>query len=235
MFNNLIDYIYNELKMDIDCIIPFAAISVVGKDVLNIDSKSEYSMRLMLTNVLRLIGKVASMKKKRGICTHPAQVCLPLSPNHGSFGNDGLYGESKIALETLLNKWKSEDWNDYLTIVGIVIGWTRGTGLMSGNNILAEDVEKAGVRTFSVSEMAFNILGLLHPTIVSINQTQSIYADFSGGLNDNLEKFLQSSRERINKEVALTSLIFEDSKMESNCYLNNEKVLKVHPKAKNGI
>ena len=29
-------------------------------------------------------------------------MLLPLSPNHGSFGHDGLYAESKLGLESLL-------------------------------------------------------------------------------------------------------------------------------------
>jgi 3-oxoacyl-ACP reductase-like protein len=40
--------------------------------------------------------------------TRPAHVILPLSPNHGIFGYDGLYAESKLGLEALVNKWKSE-------------------------------------------------------------------------------------------------------------------------------
>lgn len=65
------------------------------------------------------------------------------------FGGDGLYAESKIALEVLFNKWFSESWAEYLTLAGAVIGWTRGTGLMAQNNVLAEGVEKLGCRTFS--------------------------------------------------------------------------------------
>ncbi|KAG0241381.1 3-oxoacyl-[acyl-carrier-protein] synthase [Mortierella sp. GBA43] len=183
----LVNYIYDKdpkkgLGWDLDYIIPFAAISVQGKEIDNIDSQSELAHRIMLTNVLRLLGNVKTKKMEHGYDTRPAQVILPLSPNHGTFGADGLYGESKVALETLFNRWTSESWSAYLTITGAVIGWTRGTGLMSGNNIVAEGLEKYGVRTFSTQEMAFNILGLMHPSITSLCQIEPVWADLNGGL-----------------------------------------------------
>jgi len=36
------------------------------------------------------------------------------------------------------------------------------------DNIVAEDIEKLGVRTFSTQEMAFNILGLMHISIAQV-------------------------------------------------------------------
>ncbi len=60
----------------------------------------------------------------------PATVLLPCSPNNGVFGNDGLYAESKLGVQTLVNKWKSEKWENYLSIVAAVIGWTR-SGLIT--------------------------------------------------------------------------------------------------------
>ncbi|ANB11937.1 trifunctional fatty acid synthase subunit FAS2 [Sugiyamaella lignohabitans] len=183
----LVDYIYNDTKKgglgwDLDFVIPFAAIPENGIELDGIDSKSELAHRLMLTNLLRLLGSIKSHKAANGFETRPAQVILPMSPNHGTFGADGLYSESKLSLETLFNRWYSESWSSYLTICGAVIGWTRGTGLMSQNNIIAEGVESLGVRTFSQKEMAFNILGLMTPTIVNICQQQPVWADLNGGL-----------------------------------------------------
>lgn len=91
----------------------------------------------MMTNVIRLLGAVKNKKADLGISTRPAQVLLPLSPNHGIFGSDGLYAESKMGLESLFQKWHSEGWSNYLGITGAVIGWTRGTGLMDQNNLIA--------------------------------------------------------------------------------------------------
>ncbi|KAF9580624.1 3-oxoacyl-[acyl-carrier-protein] synthase, partial [Lunasporangiospora selenospora] len=197
----LVNYIYDKdpkkgLGWDLDYIIPFAAISVQGKEVDNIDSQSELAHRIMLTNVLRLLGNVKTKKMENGYDTRPAQVILPLSPNHGTFGGDGLYGESKVALETLFNRWVSESWSAYLTITGAVIGWTRGTGLMSNNNMVAEGIEKYGVRTFSTQEMAFNILGLMHPSITNLCQVEPVWADLNGGLQylPNLNEITASLR-----------------------------------------
>ncbi|KAL4780488.1 hypothetical protein BJX76DRAFT_337894 [Aspergillus varians] len=181
----LVDYIYDKKKglgWDLDFIIPFAAIPENGREIDSIDSKSELAHRIMLTNLLRLLGGVKTQKQNNGFETRPAQVILPLSPNHGTFGNDGLYSESKLALETLFNRWYSENWSNYLTICGAVIGWTRGTGLMGGNNMVAEGVEKLGVRTFSQQEMAFNLLGLMAPAIVNLCQLDPVFADLNGGL-----------------------------------------------------
>lgn len=181
----LIEYIYDPKKglgWDLDYVVPFAAIPENGREIDSIDSKSELAHRIMLTNLLRLLGCIKTQKAERGFETRPAQVVLPLSPNHGTFGNDGLYSESKLALETLFNRWHSENWGHFLTICGAVIGWTRGTGLMSGNNIVAEGVEAYGVRTFSQQEMAFNLLGLMSPTIVDLCQSEPVFADLNGGL-----------------------------------------------------
>ncbi|GLI74712.1 beta subunit of fatty acid synthetase [Penicillium ochrochloron] len=181
----LVDYIYdtkNGLGWDLDFVVPFAAIPENGREIDAIDSKSELAHRIMLTNLLRMLGSIKTQKQAHGFETRPAQVILPLSPNHGTFGNDGLYSESKLGLETLFNRWYSESWANYLTICGAVIGWTRGTGLMSGNNMVADGVEKLGVRTFSQQEMAFNLLGLMSPAVVNLCQLDPVWADLNGGL-----------------------------------------------------
>lgn len=226
----LVEYIYDTktgLGWDLDYIVPFAAISENGRQIDNIDSKSELAHRIMLTNLLRLLGAVKLQKQARGFETRPAQVVLPLSPNHGTFGNDGLYSESKLALETLFNRWYSESWANYLTICGAVIGWTRGTGLMSGNNIVAEGVEAFGVRTFSQQEMAFNLLGLMAPTIVDLCQSEPVFADLNGGLqfipnlNDTMTKLrkeiMETSeiRQAVTKEVAIENKIVNGASSEA--------------------
>ncbi|KAJ3130628.1 3-oxoacyl-[acyl-carrier-protein] synthase, partial [Physocladia obscura] len=206
----LVEYIYerdpkNGLNWDLDFLIPFAAISVQGREIDGIDSRSELAHRIMLTNLVRLMGEIKLQKQQLGYDTRPAAVILPLSPNHGTFGGDGLYGESKIGLETLLNRFQAEGWSSYLTIIGAVIGWTRGTGLMSSNDIVAEGIESLGARTFSNHEMAFNIIGLLHQDIVKLSYTEPVWADLNGGLSNvkDLDKFSFSLR----KELMETSEI----------------------------
>lgn len=202
----LVNYIYDTstgLGWDLDFIVPFAAIPENGRQIDSLDSKSELAHRIMLTNLLRLLGCVKTQKETRGFETRPAQVVLPLSPNHGTFGSDGLYSESKLALETLFNRWHSEDWGNFLTICGAVIGWTRGTGLMAGNNIVAEGVEAYGVRTFSQQEMAFNLLGLMAPSIVDLCQSEPVFADLNGGLQ--FIPNLNATMMRLRKEIMETS------------------------------
>jgi fatty acid synthase subunit alpha, fungi type len=118
----LVDYIYATLGMDLDYILPFAAIPENGREIDSLDDKSELAHRIMLVNLLRILGAVKAKKANRHFVTRPTQVILPLSPNHGLFGNDGLYSESKISLETLFNRWSSESWGEYLCLAGAVIG-----------------------------------------------------------------------------------------------------------------
>nr|UWK20280.1 fatty acid synthase alpha subunit [Trichoderma cf. fertile] len=217
----LVDYIYdskNGLGWDLDFIVPFAAIPENGRQIDSIDSKSELAHRIMLTNLIRMLGCVKSQKAERGFETRPAQVVLPLSPNHGTFGNDGLYSESKLALETLFNRWHSESWGHYLTICGAVIGWTRGTGLMSGNNVVAEGVEAFGVRTFSQQEMAFNLLGLMSATIVDLCQSEPVFADLNGGLQfiPNLNESMTKLRKDIMETSEIRRAVTKESAIENS-------------------
>ncbi|AEO70741.1 uncharacterized protein THITE_2122453 [Thermothielavioides terrestris NRRL 8126] len=225
--NALIDYVYDPktgLGWDLDYIVPFAAISEQGRQIDGIDSKSELAHRIMLTNLIRLLGNVKSQKAARGYETRPAQVILPLSPNHGTFGSDGLYSESKLGLETLFNRWHSEAWGDYLTICGAIIGWTRGTGLMSGNNIVAEAVEGFGVRTFSQQEMAFNLLGLMSPDIVELCQEKPVFADLNGGLQfiPNLNAIMTAERKSITETSEIRRAVTKETAAE-NKIVNGER------------
>jgi fatty acid synthase subunit alpha, fungi type len=118
----LVDYIYATLGMDLDYILPFAAVPENGREIDGLDDKSELAHRIMLVNLFRILGAVKNKKAIRHFVTRPTQVILPLSPNHGLFGNDGLYSESKISLETLFQRWSSESWGEYLCMAGAVIG-----------------------------------------------------------------------------------------------------------------
>ncbi|KAJ2337702.1 fatty acid synthase alpha subunit Lsd1 [Coemansia sp. RSA 2681] len=218
----LVDFIYSDsgaakgLGWDLDIVIPFAAVSDIGSFATNLGSHSEFAQRVLLTNVLRLLGSIKDAKERLGYNTRPSLVVLPLSPNHGNFGGDGLYGECKIGLETAFNRWKSESWQDYLSIAGAVIGWTRGTGLMSGNNIVAQEIERLGVRTFSTREMAFNILGLAHPRICRIAHSQPIWADLNGGMAciDDLGDVAGKVREDIQRRSSILEVISREAVLE---------------------
>ncbi|KAJ1674527.1 fatty acid synthase alpha subunit Lsd1, partial [Spiromyces aspiralis] len=76
--NALINYIYdtdprNGLGWDLDFVIPFAAIPERGREISDLDSLSELSHRVMLTNLLRMLGEIKTQKQKRGYDTRPAQ------------------------------------------------------------------------------------------------------------------------------------------------------------------
>ncbi|KAF8638240.1 hypothetical protein AX17_002262 [Amanita inopinata Kibby_2008] len=209
----LVDYIYSNLGMDLDYILPFAGIPENGREIDGLDDRSELAHRMMLVNLLRIMGAVKNKKASRYFVTRPTQVILPLSPNHGLFGNDGLYSESKISLETLFQRWASESWGEYLCLAGAVIGWTRGTGLMGPTNIVAHELESYGVRTFSAKEMAFNILGLMHPLLFSITQVEPIWADLNGGMDrlPDLADITGRIRISLNKKADLRRAIARDN------------------------
>lgn len=210
----LIDHIYSPGSMggdNLDYIIPFAAIPENGA-IDALDSKTELAHRAMLTNVLRVLGYLCKQKEARGLDTQPTTVILPLSPNHGTFGGDGMYAESKLGLETLFNRFYSESWSTYLNICGTVIGWTRGTGLMSTNNIIAEAIESHEVITFSQAEMAFNILALMTPAIATLCEDHPVYADLNGGLQfvQNLKQEIVTARQGISDASQLQKALLAE-------------------------
>ena len=118
----LVDYIYANLGMDLDYILPFTGIPENGQEIDGLDEKSELDHHMMLVNLLQILGAVKNKKASRHFVTQPTQVILPLSPNHGLFRNNSLYSEPKISLETLFQQWASESWGEYLCLAGAVIG-----------------------------------------------------------------------------------------------------------------
>ncbi|RDW87106.1 Fatty acid synthase subunit alpha [Aspergillus mulundensis] len=214
----LVQHIYgpNSPTMgDLDYVLPFAAIPQAGEpDALG--GRQELSLRAMLVNILRLLGFIRREKERLRIETRPTMVILPMSCNEGTFGGDGLYSESKIGLKGLFNRFFSESWSNFLTVCGAVIGWTRGTALMQSSNIVAEEVEKLGVLTFTQQEMAFNILSLMTPALTALAEDAPIYADLTGGLGSmwNVKKDIADARKRLSQQQALQTAIAEDDARE---------------------
>ena len=83
---------------------------------------------------------------------------------------------------------------------------------MDATNMVAQDVETYGVRTFSAKEMSFNILGLMHPFLFSITQVEPIWADLSGGMDRvaDLADITTRIRTTINKKAELRRAIARD-------------------------
>ena len=222
----LIDHIYAEsgLGRNLDVVIPFAAISERA-EIDEIGSRSELAHRLMLTNVLRMLGDVVRNKKARNINARPTQVLLPLSPNHGTFGGDGLYAESKLGLESLLSRFHSETWSDSLVICGAVIGWTRGTDLMGDNDILAQAIESQNALTFSRKEMAFNLLVLITDPIAEMCESDSILVKLNGGLDEvsDLKGLLIRSRAELNRTSSIRKMIVAEDALEEKAHRGDDE------------
>ncbi|KAL4789030.1 thiolase-like protein [Aspergillus venezuelensis] len=215
---HLIKYIYGDLKLDLDAILPFAATNQEGTEIDGLSAENEAAFRLMLINVLRLLGNVVSEKRQRSIRCRPTQVVLPLSPNHGIFGGDGLYAESKRGLETLLSRFHSESWDEELSICGVSIGWTRSTGLMTGSDVVAEIAEREGsVLTFSGVEMGDLISLLLSPPWISRCEDAPVMVDFSGNLGHwhNAATCLAAARARIQEQADIARLIAQENEREA--------------------
>ena len=189
-----------------DLVLPFGAIKELGT-LDQLGDSAEVAMRAMLLNVERLIAGLAQGIAQRGMPARPCHVILPLSPNHGAFGGDGAYAESKAGLEVLLQKWASERdaWGHAITLCGARIGWVRGTGLMQANNLVAPGLEeRAGVRTFSTQEMACLIAGLCTVQARDAAAKAPLIADLTGrfGQVEDLKGVVAKLRHDLDARVA---------------------------------
>ena len=101
---------------------PFAAPRVSGS-LADAGPRAETEMRLLLWSVERLIAGLSAI----GVNTEVGRrlhVVIPGSPNRGRFGGDGAYGESKAALDALVNRWHAEPvWGENTSLVHALIGW----------------------------------------------------------------------------------------------------------------
>ncbi|MBN2724302.1 MAG: DUF1729 domain-containing protein [Deltaproteobacteria bacterium] len=138
-------------------------------------------IRVNLTGIVAMTGIMAQLWSENSHAS-PLKIILPMSPNQGAMGGDGLYGETKAGLRVLLNKWHSEPLlNNNTWICGAVIGWVRGTGLMGAQDSLAGVLEeKLGIKTWSSQEM-----GLFLSTLgqLSVDHPESIEVDITGGIS----------------------------------------------------
>lgn len=84
---------------------------------------------------------------------------------------------------------------------------------MGPTNIVAHELESYGVRTFSSKEMAFNILGLMHPLLFSITQVEPIWADLNGGMDrlPDLADITSRIRTKLNKKADLRRAVARDN------------------------
>ncbi|NQE71511.1 type I polyketide synthase [Nocardia gamkensis] len=162
-------------------LLPFAAPRVAG-DLADAGARAEMEMRVLLWSVERLIGGLSKLGADFDVDAK-LHVVLPGSPNRGMFGGDGAYGESKAALDAVVAKWRAEkSWSARVTLVHALIGWVRGTGLMGHNDPMVEAVEKAGVQTWSTTEMADELLKWCTSRARQVTATGPQQIDLTGGL-----------------------------------------------------
>ncbi|MET9213567.1 MULTISPECIES: fatty acid synthase subunit beta domain-containing protein [unclassified Nocardia] len=162
-------------------LLPFAAPRVAG-DLADAGARAEMEMRVLLWSVERLIGGLSALGADHDVDAK-LHVVLPGSPNRGLFGGDGAYGESKAALDAVVTRWRAEkSWSARVTMVHALIGWVRGTGLMGHNDPMVEAVEKAGVHTWSTTEMADELLKWCTSRARQVTETGPQQIDLTGGL-----------------------------------------------------
>ncbi|WP_067780999.1 type I polyketide synthase [Actinomyces vulturis] len=169
-----------------DLLFPFAAPRVIGR-LADAGGDTELQSRVLLWSVERLIGALAPIGMDTHV-DHTMHVVLPGSPNRGTFGGDGAYGEVKAALDAVVNKWHVEKtWASRVTFAHPLIGWVRGTGLMGGNDPLVDAVESTGVRTWSTQEIADKLLTLCTAEARQQAENEPLTADFTGGLGEGID------------------------------------------------
>ncbi|MEU8894837.1 fatty acid synthase subunit beta domain-containing protein [Nocardia sp. NPDC048505] len=162
-------------------LLPFAAPRVAG-DLADAGARAEMEMRVLLWSVERLLGGLSKLGADHDVDAK-LHVVLPGSPNRGMFGGDGAYGEAKAALDAIVAKWRAEkSWSSRVTLVHALIGWVRGTGLMGGNDPMVAAVEKAGVQTWSTTEMADELLKWCTSRARQVTLTGPQQIDLTGGL-----------------------------------------------------
>jgi fatty acid synthase len=174
--DTFVDWAFETLRPTL-CL-PFGAMPAEG-DPTTYDAHTIRSLQVNLLGVERLVARLGQAAMAAHTRVH---VVLPLSPNHGQMGRDGLYAEAKAGLEALLPRRRSEArwWGDGVTICGARIGWVRGTGLMAGLDRVYERVERElGIMTFSPAEMAERLLA---ECTQAAREQGGWIADMAGGM-----------------------------------------------------
>ncbi|KAA8727968.1 beta-ketoacyl synthase N-terminal-like domain-containing protein, partial [Corynebacterium phocae] len=159
---------------------PFAAPGVSGS-LADAGGNTETQARLLLWSVERTIAGLSELAQK-AVDTR-CHVVLPGSPNRGTFGGDGAYGEVKAALDAIINKWHVEaGWPKGITLAQAKIGWVAGTHLMGGNDMLVPVAKKAGIHVWSPAEISSELMALASADARAQAADAPLDKDLTGGL-----------------------------------------------------
>ncbi|AZA14504.1 type I polyketide synthase [Corynebacterium choanae] len=162
---------------------PFAAPSVSGT-LADAGGNTETQARLLLWSVERTIAGLADTVANSRSNTR-VHIVLPGSPNRGTFGGDGAYGEVKAAFDAMLAKWQAETgWPAFVTLAQARIGWVQGTNLMGGNDAIVPAAKEAGIHVYTPEEITDHLLGLASAQSRAEAAQAPLDADFTGGLAD---------------------------------------------------
>ena len=164
-----------------DLYFPFAAPPVMGT-VEDAGAAAENQARLLLWSVERSMTALSALGADIDV-SHRLHVVLPGSPNRGTFGGDGAYGETKAAFDAIVNKWSVEPWAQRITLAHPRIGWVAGTGLMGGNDPLVTAAQEAGVHVWSPAEISQELLALCTAEARQQAAREPLAADLTGGLD----------------------------------------------------
>ena len=162
---------------------PFAALPTAG-ELGDAGAGSEVVLRLQLLGVQRLVAAIAA-----GVpdgAPSPT-VLLALSPNHGGFGGDGAYGETKAGA-----RGPPRPLAQRARVVGIARADRRAADRLGARNRAHGPGRRGrrarrvrlGVRTFSAQEMGWMLSVLACSPAVRERASQAPFElDLSGGLS----------------------------------------------------
>ena len=173
---------------------PFAAPGVSGS-LAEVGGNAETQARLLLWSVERTIARLSELTQASdaAVRTH---VILPGSPNRGTFGGDGAYGEVKAALDAVVNKWSAETgWPDGVTLAQARIGWVSGTALMGGNDLLIPAAREAGIHVWDPDEISTELMSLASADARARAAQHPLDLDLTGGLADANVSIAQLARQ----------------------------------------
>ncbi|MFP7665093.1 MAG: fatty acid synthase subunit beta domain-containing protein [Corynebacterium pyruviciproducens] len=163
-----------------DLLFPFAAPPVRGY-LTDAGINSEFESRVLLWGVEKLVGKLSAIGETTDI-NHRLHIVLPGSPNRGTFGGDGSYGEVKAAFDAIVNKWSVEPFGKRTTIAHPRIGWVKSTNLMGHNDRLVSVAESHGVHVWTPATIATDLVALCSQDNRTRATEAPLEVDLTGGL-----------------------------------------------------